>query len=287
MAATLTLLLAAFPAIVGSALLMRGAGVPDASIVLQLAVLGAGGVMLALGARSPRRSAASGLPCWMSALLVALLFVPAAIDAGDGPHRWISLGGVRVYLASVILPALLLLLHRIASESRSGVACLTAATVGTCVALLLHPDAAQLGAFGVAMLPMLIGSRLPRVVRLAVLVVIAACTIAAWQRPDPLAPVAHVEGVLVLAARHGAIALGAALGAATLPAAALLWHARRARSAGVLSVALYYLAILAHAPLQITPVPLLGFGAGPIIGYCLVALIAARALERTPAPPAR
>lgn len=287
MAARLTLLLAALPAIVGSVLLMRGAGVPDASIVLQLAVFGAGGGMLAFGGRSQRRSAASGFPCWMSALLVALLFVPVAIDAGDGPHRWITLGGVRVYLASVILPALLLWLNRVGSESVSGGACLTAATVGACVALLLHPDAAQLGAFGVAMLPIVIGSRLSRVVRLAVLGVIAACTSAAWQRPDPLGPVAHVEGVFALAAAHGAIALVAAVCAAALPAATLLWHARREQSAGVLAVAMYYLAILAHAPLQITPVPLLGFGAGPILGYCIVALMAARELERTPALRAR
>ncbi len=285
--ARLTFLLAAVPAIVGSVLLMQSAEVSHSSITLQLAVFGVGALLVMLAPRRGAPALAGSLPCWISALLVALLFLPLAIDVGDGPHRWIRLGGVRVYLSSVIVPVLLLLLSKVSAQSRSGDACLTIAAVGTSVALLLHPDAAQLGAFAVAMLALVTGSRLSRIARMPVLVVIAACAIVVWQRPDPLAPVAHVEGVFALAARLGPIALVAAVCAAVLPAMTLLWYARREQSTGLLAVALYYLAMLAHAPLQITPVALLGFGAGPILGYCIVALIAAREMESTSARPAR
>lgn len=282
MGARVTLLLAAVPAIVGSVLLMRVAHVSSSSIVLQLAVMGAGGGMLMLAPRSQRREQGDGFSCWMRALLVALLFLPLALDAGDGPYRWIGLGGVRVYLAPVVLPVLLLSSNRSAPESPSKVACLAMAAIGASVALLLQPDAAQLGAFALAMVPLLITSRLSGVAKATMIAVMSACTLAVWQRPDPLAPVAHVEGVFALAAPLGPFALAAAVCAAALPAATLLWYSRRERSAGLLAVALYYLAILAHAPLQITPVPLLGFGAGPILGYCLAALVAARAMATAP-----
>lgn len=287
MGARLTLLLAAVPAIAGSVLLMREAGVSTSSRVLQLAVFAAGGILLALWPPAQRRSRSGGLHCWRSALLVALLFLPLALDAGAAPHRWINLGGVRLYLAPVMLPVLLLSWNRSASESRSRAACLAIAAIGACVGLLLQPDAAQLDGFALAMLPLLIPSRLSGLARGTMLAFMAACALAVWQRPDPLAPVAHVEGVFVLAARLSPIALVAAACAAALPAATLLWYSRRERSTGLLAVALYYLAILAHAPLQITPVPLLGFGAGPILGYCVVALVAVRAMEAAPTYQAR
>ena len=47
-------------------------------------------------------------------------------------------------------------------------------------------------------------------------------------------------------------------------------------SAGPLAVAVYYATLFALAPLQTTPVPLLGFGAGPILGYLLVASVVSR-----------
>ena len=45
---------------------------------------------------------------------------------------------------------------------------------------------------------------------------------------------------------------------------------------GLLAVAMYYVALVGLAPLEITPVPLLGFGAGPILGYLLMVLVSAR-----------
>jgi hypothetical protein len=108
------------------------------------------------------------------------------------------------------------------------------------------------------------------------LIAMVGCVLAAWQRPGALAPVPHVEGVFSLAARVSPFALVASVCAVVIPIAALAWRSRTTRSWGLLAVAVYYGAILAHAPLLVTPVPLLGFGAGPILGYFLLALVASR-----------
>lgn len=96
---------------------------------------------------------------------------------------------------------------------------------------------------------------------------------AALQRPDPLSPVAHVEGVFQLAASVGPLALASAWSAAMLPVATLLWLGVSTRNRGLLAAATYYGALLAHAPLLVTPVPLLGYGAAPILGYAAMAAL--------------
>ncbi len=97
-----------------------------------------------------------------------------------------------------------------------------------------------------------------------------------WRAPDPLAPVRYVEGAFVLAAEASPFALLAALIFAALPVTAFVWVARVTGSSGTCAVAVYYASLFALAPLQATPVPLLGFGAGPILGYCLVASAVSR-----------
>ena len=146
-------------------------------------------------------------------------------------------------------------------------------------ALVLQPDASQLSAFALAMLLLLAASSAHLLLRWALVAVLVACTLVAWRIPDPLAPVRYVEGVFHLAAEISPLALLAALISAAMPVMALVWVARVTRSIGTLAVAVYYTSLFALAPLQVTPVPLLGFGAGPILGYFLVAGAIARASD--------
>lgn len=272
----LSLLAAATPAITGSVLLMQYAGVGRQPILQQLAVFGAGCVALAFAPRYRRAPGGDARLCVMPLALVVVLVLPVLLGAGDGPQRWMHAAGVRLYLAPVVLPVLLLLLARSAANSRRHAACAAGAAILAGLALLLQPDAAQLGALACAAAPILCTSRLSRTTGTLVLAALAGGVAIAWQHPDPLTPVAHVEGVFALARQVGPLALAAALAAALAPVVMLLWLAWRARSTGVLGVAVYYGVLLAHAPLSVTPVPLLGFGAGPIVGYCLMAVVATR-----------
>ena len=152
-----------------------------------------------------------------------------------------------------------------------------ATVVAAATALVLQPDASQLSAFALAMLVLLAASSSHLLFRLALLAVLLCCAVVAWRTPDPLAPVRYVEGVFNLAAEVSPFALLAALISAALPVIAFVWVARVTRSSGTFVVAVYYASLFALAPLQVTPVPLLGFGTGPILGYFLVAGVVSRA----------
>jgi hypothetical protein len=152
-----------------------------------------------------------------------------------------------------------------------------ASVAAAATALVLQPDASQLTAFALAMLVLLAAPSSHLLRRLALSAVLLCCTAVAWRAPDPLVPVRYVEGVLNLAAEVSPFALLAALISAALPVIAFVWVARATRSRGTFAVAVYYASLFALAPLQATPVPLLGFGAGPILGYFLVASVVSRA----------
>jgi hypothetical protein len=79
-----------------------------------------------------------------------------------------------------------------------------------------------------------------------------------------------VEGVLDLAAAAGRVVLAAALAVLALPLLMLARQARQSNETALLSVAIYYLTIGVLAWRQLTPMPLLGFGAGPVVGYALM-----------------
>lgn len=112
--------------------------------------------------------------------------------------------------------------------------------------------------------------------RLLVIGAALLMAIASWGRPDPLVPVPYVEGVFALAATVSHLALVLSVAAAAAPVAVLALFAFATKSVGVQAVATYFGVLLLLAPTQATPVPLLGFGAGPILGYFLMASQAGR-----------
>lgn len=262
------LLLAGAPAVAGSLAVMWLAEVPSALLAQQAGAATVAAVVAVMLAR--RTTPGATAPRWLVPLLAAALFVPIAIGSGPGPQRWVGAAGVRLYLAPLILPVFL----RLAPGSASGVAALIVAGVG----LLVQPDAAQATATACAAVALGWATRRAAGLRLGVLAALGACAVAAWRRPDPLAPVPHVEGVFLVAASAGAAALTAAWAAAALPVVTLGWLGVSARDPGLLAPALYYAALLAQAPLLVTPVPLLGYGVAPILGYA-----AMTALSATPA----
>lgn len=210
---------------------------------------------------------------WPSVLLMGGLFLPLIVGSHNGPARWLPIGNVRLYLAPLLLPLTLLQL----GAPRQGPSAYTAPVLAVVVALLLQPDAPQLTAFAVAMTALLASGGRPRLVRVSLLSLVLGAAGVAWRTPETLAPVRYVEGAFALAAAASPWGLGLALVAALLPVATFAWAARTLRLPGAFAVALYWATVLALAPWQVTPVPWLGFGAGPVLGYFL----AAGAVSRT------
>ena len=266
-------LLAAIPTLLGSLFLMHTA---QAGRMLELQQTLVVVVAAALAWALSRRSAPLS-DTWIrgslgSAALVLLL--PLLLSSGDGPRRWVSLGGVRLYVASVVLPSVVLLLARALGSSTGKVTGpLVMATV-MALTLAAQPDAAQTTAFALACAVLVVRAELTLVSKALTLAGLAGALALAWRVPDPLKPVSYVEGVLALAGAMSPLVLGLALLALALLPALLLWRARSLGSFGLVAVASYYLVIDFLAYRQLTPMPLLGFGAGPILGYFWMASLA-------------
>ena len=259
------LLAAAVPALVGSALIMRAIDVDRVDIAQQLAVMLLAATAAMLVPTAKRHGSDERSPAWPALVLAACLFLPLTDSQEWGPRRWLYFGGFGLYVAPVVIPALLL-----GAGGRPAAALLLGG-----LALTVQPDAAQLTALAVASSPLLFTSRhgwvMPLFTAAAFLVAVLVC----WRIPDPLAPVDHVEGVLRIAASMGPLVLGGALLAALLPSMTLLRLAVQHRSASLLSAGLYFATLVCLAPLEVTPVPLLGFGSGPILGYALMVWVVA------------
>ncbi len=267
---------ATLPAIGMGIWLLRIADTPRSAQALQVVVVAAG--MAAYAAMVWWRVPGSAnTNKWLSMILIGGLFLPLSVGPHDGPARWLPIGNFRLYLAPLVLP---LTLFQLGAPGQ-GVSAYAASIIAVVFALSLQPDASQLTAFAVGMTALLASGDRPRLVRVSLLSLVLAAAGVAWRTPETLAPVRHVEGAFALAAAVSPWGLGLALVAALLPVATFAWAARILRSPGTFAVALYWAAVFALASRQVTPVPWLGFGAGPILGYFLVA----GAVSRTAAEP--
>lgn len=196
-------------------------------------------------------------------LLIAPLALAATLlnPGQEGVHRWIDVGPVHLNAAAMLLPAAVVSLAAFADKRWSWLA-----GAGMLGLLVLQPDASQAAALGAGMIVVLASLRGPVLLRAGgalatVLAVVAACI-----RPDPLAPVPEVEGIIELAWASSPVAAAAAV--ALLAATALL-PLRLARWTAALPLAAC-LTVQALAPaFGAFPVPLVGIGMSPILGFWL------------------
>ncbi len=258
-------LLFPLPALAMGILVMRASGVPAMAWGQNLAACVIGVVLcFALSRpRSSRRGEAGLLIAGVVALgcLAATWLDPGVQDV----HRWLTLGPVRLHAGALVLPVVLATLAGLERAGRRHVS--TLLSIATALLLVLQPDAAQATAFVAGAVVLL----LPRNraeghawIRLVPLLALAGLS---WLRRDPLAPVPHVEGIVGLA-----IELGTGWGAAAVASLLLLpvpFFAARGRDDGRAGLAIgAYVVVTILAPaFAHFPVPMLGQGASPIIGY--------------------
>ncbi|MFY2556262.1 hypothetical protein ACN469_01355 [Corallococcus terminator] len=243
-------------------------GVRPAAFLPNLVAIVVGGAGFLLLTRSPStspRRAEQVLP------VVACLAIAAtwAAPGLEGVHRWWSLGPIRINASAAFLPWLFLGVGARGASWRPWLAW------GLMVLVqgihLMQPDAAQATALALAAVPLLVGgdfvSRRAGLFIAAVLLGLAAVT---WTRSDPLEPLDHVERILVLIAEQGALGVFAASCAVVglLLPGVLAVLSRDSRSArwGVAFV-LYFVALLGATFFGNFPVPVIGAGAGPVLGW--------------------
>jgi hypothetical protein len=270
-----TLILAPLPALIGSLVLMKSVSVSTALIVQQtvIAIFGMG--LCFLFARFRNGAATKSLD-WMPLILLAVLLLSLLSFSTSGPHRWVNIGGCRLYVAALVLPAVTLLLARALRTEHTKWHMPILMTFAIAACLAIQPDASQITAFALAASVAVLYASKHLFAKLFTVIGLAALCTYAWLQPDPLVPVPYVEGVLDIARTAGAINFFAALLVILTPPLLMAWLARASGSQSLIIVAIYYMAINILAFFQLTPMPFLGFGASPILGYFIFAALALR-----------
>jgi len=272
-----TLLLASIPALAGSILLLQVANVNPLVWVQQLALSFLALLICSFAIRRLRRPFAKQTYLWIVLASLFLLLIPSFLGTAENPQRWLNLAGFRLYVSAVILPSLLVLLASAEQRSASSRKWIYFAYVAVALSLALQPDASQVTSFSVAAATALFINKSPSITRIITLLGLIACTLWAWSQPDSLEPVLHVEGVLTLALSVSHFAGAAAIVGLAIPILGLIYRGASTRQTELFSVAIYYVSICFLAAVtQLTPMPLLGFGAGPIFGYFALAYMIER-----------
>jgi hypothetical protein len=231
------------------------------------------GLLLAIGVACLRAS----LPLFRMILGVAFVAIAGTFfaPAQSGVHRWIDAGPLHINIAALVLPGATVALAFSGIWSRTALAFLGAVSA----LLVFQPDASQATSFLAAVIILVARSTVPnarRFVAIAIAIVIAAIS---WTPPDPLQPVAEVEGILRLALAVSpmlAVAAAIALAAASLAPLAVCNSGDSRHRIAAVALTVYFISAAICPAFGAFPVPLAGLGMSFPVGYWLgVALLCA------------
>jgi len=200
---------------------------------------------------------------------VVLLVLTLLHRGMDGIHRWVSIGPVQLHAGFVALPVLIIVAGTIARSGSSRARWIADAGIVIAAATLaFQPDASQAIAFAAAVVIVVLQrSAASRIDWIAATVCVGS-SILALSRRDPLEAVPHVEGIVHLAASSGLTWLVASIVALMLlPIPFVLnWVKHRDHHEGM-GLAVYFVTVCIAALVAPFPVPVLGFGLSPVLGY--------------------
>ena len=273
-AALLPLLLTALPVFGASLIVLALAGVGIGVWWVQAAAIALVPVLAASVAAcsTERRGVGIALGC------LALVALPLVMT-GSGPQRWLPLGALSIYVAPIAIPVAMVAAAAVLREGPGRRPLVLTLLAGLALLLALQPDFAQVLALTAAAAFVLVGRG-----RLLVdLVGLLPFALAGWwaaSRPDPLVPVEHVELVFALAFARAPWA-GLCVSLAALATVALLAFRLARIDRALLAVPAYYAVLFVVSLSGITPAPLIGFGAGPWLGFgCMLGMVARHGRNR-------
>jgi hypothetical protein len=229
--------------------------------------------ILCAAARRLRHSAKTNLRFGRVLMLAAVMALALSLGCPglDGVHRWLSFGTVRLHAVSIVLPAFLIGLGDVQREGCSWPVSRVLILI-TAGLLATQPDASEASAFAIAVgTHWFLRKPMSGMMRLVEPASMLGVVIIAWTRSDPLGSVPHVEGIVRLAANIGpawaAVAVGFLI-LLPLPFFAASLHLRGSSNGRTaLALGMYFAATLLAPAVGHFPVPVMGYGASPILGY--------------------
>lgn len=196
---------------------------------------------------------------------VILLFLTLINSGLEGVHRWISLGPIKLYVASIVLPIVIIKLSRLLVNGRQWAPIII--TIIVSLLLLRQPDASQLTAFIIPMIILTWNNTRNNIIRFSTAGALLIMAVVSWMYLDALPPVSYVEEILSMAANIGIIWL--VLGVISLIILPLPFIIFPKKNSKLLSmcIGIYFIIILISTQFGNFPIPLMGYGISPIIGY--------------------
>ncbi|WP_430787486.1 hypothetical protein VBD025_16590 [Virgibacillus flavescens] len=198
-------------------------------------------------------------------IILALLLFPFGFSGIEGIHRWLAVGPINLYVASIFLPLLLIYLWKLSVKHHERY--VVSLTVIVLVILLLQPDAGQVTAFACAAAIILWKQGTNKTLKVLILSLSAIAVILSWIFLDNLAPVAYVEDIIFLVADMGAGML--ILGTLSLVLLVIPFFVLGNVSIASQSLGVYFLMMMAVTFIGNFPMPVMGYGTSPIIGYLI------------------
>lgn len=237
---------------------MQRTGVPPAVSMQNVAAAAVGAAIAVYGARRSVSSAGG-----LAVIGVALLLLVASLLTGgvEGVHRWLRIGPLGMHAAYLVIPLVLVELDRILGRGRLAVALCVMFVIAAILAM--QPDASQATAFAASSIVLLAVHRRRSVPAVAGMLALAALAALSFLKEEPLAPVPHVEEIAIRIAQQGAAWQVLVIVVLALLLAPFL---ASSTSAGV-AVAIYVALVTAASWWGNFPVPVLGHGMSPILGY--------------------
>ncbi len=215
-----------------------------------------------------KKAAKSYAPASVIATLVAacLLLSMTFLDRGlDGVHRWLSIGNFRLYISSIILPSVVIMIGKLWQDQKELVS--VAILLVIVAILVMQPDASQLSAFSAAMVFWVLIQTKRKAIQYALPCALVACVVYAWIHIAGLEAVPHVEGILILAGDMGGAY--SVLGFSSLVILLLPFLNFSHASTKAKAVGIYYFVMITSTFFGKFPVPFMGYGISPIVGYLL------------------
>ena len=262
------LLLIAAPAVAASMAILTFGAVGRSTWIIQVLSIFFACALALLGVQLSRRSNTHS-PAGPIIVFTLLGIALPLLAHTPGPERWVSLGPMNIYMAPALLPSFLVACSVWIARGERSQHFAFSAIVGASLLLAAQPDASQalalLAASAVAV------TRSPSRSPVSIVAFAFAALATAWacSQRDPLQPVPHVEGVFALALGHSLFA-----GVAVIASAVALVIGLHLNSSGgrtwLSVVAAYYAVLFACSIAGLTPAPLIGYGAGPLLGFGLM-----------------
>lgn len=251
-------------AVATGAAVCAASGVPAGAWGRNLAAWAVGGAAAAGIARAWRPAMAPAA-LWLAPLGLAATFLSPGMT---GVHRWTDLGPLHMNMAMLLLPAAVAALP--AAAGPRSVA--WGAVLLSLALLAAQPDASQATTLA-AVAVLVAAASTPRTgLRAGLIAAAVGAAVVAWSRPDPLAPVPEVEGIVGLALAisplAGAVAVLSLIAVAAAPVVWTRAGSPEVRLAGV-ALGLCFLGWAATPLLGAFPVPFVGVGLSPILGAWL------------------